>query len=291
MHRANRRLFGLEEEARKKRKDNHDPHSPWLSDTDSECIPMALLLDLDNTLFDSTSIYEATVKRLETQAKALGFSSSSEFRKAYESARKEVKLALPNNPVNRLRFLYFKKLTEGVFGRTNPSLILKLDSLYFRFFLNGIREWKKKNAKDFGRILKLLKELQEIQDLVFITNESLRTQVLKLSVLLPKDIKYRMVTSEEIGEEKPSPLMFQKALEGAKGENSYLIGDSLEDDIRGALGVGVQAFHISKPIDSGKKKTVTLQKKKLEGREYWTSPDLVSALNYILSIEKGSVIS
>lgn len=253
---------------------------------------MALLLDLDNTLFDSSSIYDSTIKRLESEAKELGFASGAEFRKVYESARKETKLEFPKHPINRLRILYFKKVSEKAFGRTIPSLVLKLDALYFRFFLAGIRDYKKKNAKEYSKILTVLRELQKDMDLVFVTNESLRTQILKLSVLIPKDIRYRLVTSEEAGEEKPSPLLFQKALEGTRNEKSYLLGDSLRDDIIGAIGIGAEPFHILKPIESGVKKKSTIQRKSLPGKgEYWESPDLISALNYVLSLEKGILVT
>ncbi len=250
---------------------------------------MAVLLDLDNTLFDSTSIYNTTIKNLESHAKDLGFKSPSDFRKIYESVRAEVKKDLPNNPVNRLRILYFKKMSEKLFGRTDPPFVLKLDTAYFRYFLGGIKEWKKKNQLEFRKILSLLRELQNGQDLVFITNESLRTQILKLSVLLPKDIIYRLVTSEEVGAEKPSPLIFQKALEGTTTP-SYLVGDSLEDDIKGGIRAGLETFHLQTILGVGKKKNSTLEKKRLDGKEYWESPDLVSALNYILSIEKGILV-
>ncbi|TGL61023.1 HAD family hydrolase [Leptospira sarikeiensis] len=250
---------------------------------------MAVLLDLDNTVFDSSGIYEFTIRGLEKKAKDLGFSSSKEFKKTYDQVRAEVKKELPGNPVNRLRILYFKKMSEVLFGAVDPSFVLKLDSAYFGFFLQGIKDWKKKYSSEFKRILSLLKELQEVQDLVLITNESLRTQVLKLSVLFPKDIKYRLVTSEESGAEKPSPLIFNKALAGADPKKSYIIGDSLEDDIKGGISFGLESFHLQTPISSKKQKSF-LEKKTLGGKEYWESPDLISALNYILSLEKGIVL-
>ncbi|TGK03087.1 HAD family hydrolase [Leptospira langatensis] len=250
---------------------------------------MAVLLDLDNTLFDSSKIYYATIKSLEANAKSLGFSSGKEFKKLYDSVRTEVKKELPENPVNRLRILYFKKISELLHKGVDPAFILRLDAAYFRFFLDGIKEWKKENLAEFKRILSLLRELQEVQSIVLITNESLRTQVLKLSVLLPKDIRYGLVTSEESGAEKPSPVIFQKALNGEDPKKSYLIGDSLQDDIKGGLSLGLETFHLDAPIASGKKKTV-LEKKSLDGKSYWHSPDLASALNYILSLENGNLV-
>ncbi|TGK61928.1 HAD family hydrolase [Leptospira wolffii] len=250
---------------------------------------MAVLLDLDNTVFDSIGIYEFTIREMEKRAKILGFSSSKEFKKTYDIVRAEVKKELPNNPINRLRILYFKRMSELLFGKLDPSFVLKLDSVYFGFFLKGIKEWKKKNSTEFKKILSLLRALQEVQDLVIITNETLRTQLLKLSVLFPKDIRYKLVTSEESGAEKPSSRIFNKALSGVDPQKSYIVGDSLKDDIGGGLTFGLEAFYLKSPISSLKTKSV-IEKKTLEGKEYWESPDLISALNYILSLEKGIVL-
>jgi putative hydrolase of the HAD superfamily len=65
-----------------------------------------------------------------------------------------------------------------------------------------------------------------------------------------------VIISEVVGVNKPDPLIFQHAIElaGATIEESLMIGDSIEADIRGAMGVGMDAiyfnpFNLKKPED------------------------------------------
>ena len=53
-----------------------------------------------------------------------------------------------------------------------------------------------------------------------------------------------LVTSEEVGEEKPSSKMFNRVMWklGLEAKDLLMIGDSLERDIRGAEAVGIKAL-------------------------------------------------
>jgi putative hydrolase of the HAD superfamily len=55
----------------------------------------------------------------------------------------------------------------------------------------------------------------------------------------------QIITSESVGAKKPNSRVFEFALEvaNAEKENSIMIGDSLEADIKGALSIGLQAIH------------------------------------------------
>lgn len=66
----------------------------------------------------------------------------------------------------------------------------------------------------------------------------------------------QIIISENVGVNKPDPAIFQHALDvsGAKKEESLMIGDSIEADVRGALGFGMDAIFfnalgIKKPDD------------------------------------------
>lgn len=65
-----------------------------------------------------------------------------------------------------------------------------------------------------------------------------------------------VIISEVVGVNKPDPLIFQHAIDlaGASKEESLMIGDSIEADIRGALGFGMDAIYfnpsnLEKPAD------------------------------------------
>ena len=66
----------------------------------------------------------------------------------------------------------------------------------------------------------------------------------------------QIIISETVGVNKPDPAIFQHALNvsGAKKEESLMIGDSIEADIRGALNFGMDAIffnalNVEKPAD------------------------------------------
>ncbi|MFA6084429.1 YjjG family noncanonical pyrimidine nucleotidase [Mucilaginibacter sp.] len=65
-----------------------------------------------------------------------------------------------------------------------------------------------------------------------------------------------IIISEVVGVNKPDPLIFQHAIDlaGTTKEESLMIGDSIEADIRGALAFGMDAiyfnpFNLEKPAD------------------------------------------
>ena len=54
-----------------------------------------------------------------------------------------------------------------------------------------------------------------------------------------------IITSQQVGTKKPSPLFYEYALEraGILAEDALMIGDHVEADVRGALNVGIPAIH------------------------------------------------
>jgi putative hydrolase of the HAD superfamily len=57
-----------------------------------------------------------------------------------------------------------------------------------------------------------------------------------------------IIISAEVGFEKPAPEIFDCALSalGARAEEAVHVGDSLDDDVRGALAAGVHAVHLDR---------------------------------------------
>jgi putative hydrolase of the HAD superfamily len=54
-----------------------------------------------------------------------------------------------------------------------------------------------------------------------------------------------IITSQQVGTKKPSPLFYEYALEraGILAEDALMIGDHVEADVRGALNAGIPAIH------------------------------------------------
>ena len=91
--------------------------------------------------------------------------------------------------------------------------------------------------------LEVLEYLSKRYNLHIITNGLKNVQLKKMerSLLLPY---FKSVTdSESTGYKKPNPIIFNYALKGINPQNSLMIGDCIDADVRGALHVGMQAIH------------------------------------------------
>ena len=81
------------------------------------------------------------------------------------------------------------------------------------------------------------------------------------------------ISSANVGYEKPNPKIFEIGLEIAgHPKTAWMVGDSIDADIRGAEAVGINAVLIRKP--------------RIENVKYY-APDLTGALEIILNEDKG----
>lgn len=177
----------------------------------------AIYFDLDDTLIPSEELYYLSYKHLKLKMPI--------FSKARELIKKE----LGNTHVcSKNRTLYFKKYLE-LCNNNNTKEILKLTSNYELFFMK-----KLKNHHSLFNTKIALKKLKKKYYLGLVTNENTRTQLLKLSILDPTGNLFDFVlTSEEIGAEKPSKKMITQAIRKSNfPENKILfVGDSISNDL------------------------------------------------------------
>jgi HAD superfamily hydrolase (TIGR01509 family) len=185
---------------------------------------MTLFLDLDDTLVASSKAYDAGMK-------SLGIDPSDEN---FLTARSQVKSILPPSCVqSHNRFLYFKKYLENLNLYTSKRLLDMMNS-YEKGMLDSIEENWHSLKRDA-----LFKELrQRFNKIVLITNETTRTQVLKVNRLDPKGIHFDyMLTSEEAGVEKPDLKIFHLAQKifNTEPQQCCMVGDSFKNDILPAI--------------------------------------------------------
>ncbi len=90
-----------------------------------------------------------------------------------------------------------------------------------------------------------LRYLQKKYKLHIITNGFEEVQHIKLKNCALSNYFDLVLCSEEVGVNKPNPLVFETALKktGAFAVESVMIGDNLETDIKGSLACGFSAFH------------------------------------------------
>jgi len=78
-------------------------------------------------------------------------------------------------------------------------------------------------------------------DVAIVTNLTTRVQLQKLSRLAIDDRIDRLVTSEEVGREKPSAIPFTTALAAfdRRPSEALMVGDNVDADVAGANAVGM----------------------------------------------------
>jgi len=205
-----------------------------------------ILFDLDGTLYD----YEHAQK--EGLTKAYKFwenykknSSFKEFIKLYAESRAWIKKFLADTAASHSRALYFQKLVEKATGSPNTDLITALDDAYYTGFF--------KVMKPFPNLLEALTKLKSLDyKLGIVTNMQANIQYKKLSLLGIGDIFDCIVTSEAVGHEKPNPLIFSHTLSLMRGtpENTYMVGDSIKNDIEPAAFIGISPILFSPSWDN-----------------------------------------
>ena len=110
-----------------------------------------------------------------------------------------------------------------------------MKKLYWKTFM--------KNIVLFDNALYFLKQCKEKNVLVCaISDMQAYFQVRKLQVLGVDHLIDYLVTSEEVGSEKPAPVIFETALKKINLEASQviMIGDDEKKDIQGAKSIGIK---------------------------------------------------
>jgi putative hydrolase of the HAD superfamily len=119
------------------------------------------------------------------------------------------------------------------------ELAKKYDEIYWSNLIGNM-----KLAKDASIFLKNCQDLSI--DICIVSDMIAHIQVKKLQKLgIAQNIKY-LVTSEEIGAEKPDPRMFQAALNklNLSPKEVIMIGDSENKDIKGAQALGIKSYKV-----------------------------------------------
>jgi putative hydrolase of the HAD superfamily len=176
-----------------------------------------ILFDLDDTIIGSEKLYQRAYEKLSLDLKTLNL------------ARLEVKNGLPpGNVAARNRLLYFKKYLE-IKGEFGAARVLDLMDKY-EVILRDFIEDDLIQSQNRETLLRLKNKYR----MGIVTNENLKTQMLKLNQLDPEGKLFDfIITSEEVGFEKPAKQMVQRAMEQVNlgADKILMVGDSIENDL------------------------------------------------------------
>ena len=197
-----------------------------------------VLLDLDDTLYRYDPCNQAATRACFEH---YDFNFSwVQFHRAYRSARTEVTKLLAPQAACRSRLFAFQAMAEKA-SIANPYVVaITLEEIYWKHFIEMMNVDQK--AFDF---LVRCKRMQVPTCVV--TDMTANIQIKKITRLGLNPYIDHLVTSEEVGAEKPDSRMFQRAASklDAEVDRCLMIGDSKSKDVEGALAVGMTSQLIS----------------------------------------------
>lgn len=206
-----------------------------------------ILLDIDNTLYDYDKTHTKALGALIASASELLSVDEVNLNNAYLKARKHINNNLYGTASSHNRLLYIQTMLESlnISGLRNS---LELYEIYWDTFLENIEVYE--GVYDF------LTSVQNIT-ICLLTDLTAHIQHRKIKKLHLDHYADYLVTSEEVGNEKPHPDIFLLALHkmGLKPNEVCMIGDSYKKDILGASQLGIPSYlldisDMSKEIDS-----------------------------------------
>ena len=215
-----------------------------------ESLPAGVLFDTDNTLYPYETAHLAAIEAVAVKAKKTLSISAADFNAAYSEARNDIKKALGDTASSHSRLLYMQRALEFLGLGSQPLIALDLEQTYWSFFLQ--------NAHLFDGVEDLLASVRSYGiKAAIVTDLTAQIQFRKVVYFgLDRYFDY-IVTSEEVGADKPSPLPFKLAIHklGCDASKVWMIGDNPRNDIEGAkMALGattIQKKHKGVVIGSG----------------------------------------
>jgi putative hydrolase of the HAD superfamily len=194
-----------------------------------------IIFDLDDTIYNYTECHDAALRTCITflcEKTEIGFDT---ILQQYNKIAKQLKDELPGVASSHNKSIYFKQLLENL-GLSYTHFI-HINDLYWRTFYDNIRpfdgvreyiEWNRKLGIKIG----------------VLTDYETEYQIIKLEKLGLLELVDHIVTSEEIGIEKPSRRAFLTILDQMKlrPEDVCMIGDNYKKDICGASELGIRGL-------------------------------------------------
>lgn len=195
----------------------------------------AVLLDFDDTLYAYPPCNAAGKRGAYEEFRAIGYDlSREEFDELYELGRRETKHQLSGTAPAHERYLYFKRALRYHTGTSRSVDALRLGDAYWRHYVEGMAL--------FDGVEATLAAFDEVGvDVAIVTNLTTRIQLEKLRVLDIDEYIDLVVTSEEIGREKPGAAMFATPLTelDRRPSEAVMVGNSVRNDVEGGNAVGL----------------------------------------------------
>jgi putative hydrolase of the HAD superfamily len=195
----------------------------------------AVCFDLDNTLYPYPPCNEAGKRAAFAAFRERGYEMDREtFDDLYATARLATKRETGGTAASHNRHLYFQRALRRHAGEHDAATALALGDAYWEGYASEMTL-----CDGVERVFDALDAAGT--DVAVVTNLTARVQLEKLARLGIDDRIDRLVTSEEVGREKPSALPFTTALAAfdCRPSEALMVGDNLGADVGGANAVGM----------------------------------------------------
>jgi putative hydrolase of the HAD superfamily len=200
--------------------------------------PKAVIFDTDNTLYLYKSAHQSAINAIVVKAEKLLGVNRKTFVATYNYSRSEIKRQLGKTASSHSRLLYFQRTIENLGFGTRIFLTLDLEQTYWREFLA--------NTRLFTGVQGFLQQLKSTGvKTANITDLTAQIQFRKMVYFGLDEYFDYVVTSEEVGHDKPSIESFNMALKKLNllPHEVWMIGDDGINDIQGAKQAGIMTFH------------------------------------------------
>lgn len=198
-----------------------------------------IFFDLDHTIWDFDRNAEETLNELyhTYDLNALGLNSCADFISTYTQNNHQLWADYHLGKITK-DFLRAER-----FSKTFLQLGIHPDSVPHQFE-NDYVAISPTKTNLFEDAEKVLGYLQQKYTLHIISNGFKETTLTKMDLSKLNPYFENVIISEDVGVNKPDPFIFQHALDQASASKaeSVMIGDSLEADIYGAMGFGIDAI-------------------------------------------------
>lgn len=209
-------------------------------------------LDLDDTLWDFRRNSVITLRQLYASEEDINkyFPSEDEWVKVYSNCNDEL-WRLYNRAIITKDFLKMERFRKPLSDAGYPSPLDKLAS----------RDLDKKYLDILGSMDGMVPGAKEL--LVYLKQRGYHTGILSNGFHEVQHAKIKssninhlidiIILSDDVGANKPHPMIFQHAMECAHtdAEHCIMIGDNADTDINGALGCGWKAIYFNPNAQDG----------------------------------------
>ena len=213
--------------------------------------PEIVFFDLDNTLYNYNTSHAAALTHLKLKVKTLLNINSDEFDVLYLKAKKIVKSQLGSTASSHSRLLYFQKLIELRGLGSQPLMALDFEQTYWNNFLS--------NAELCDGVIEVFDEFRLNGVKIGLITDLTSTIQFRKIIFFGLDHFFDcIVTSEEIGQDKPNKDCFLNAtkklgITSIEQTNIWMIGDDELKDLEGAKNVlNANTLHFNRFVSKRK---------------------------------------